>query len=114
MKLVRNTAEDVKFIIDTKVCTVLAVVCIRMSPTNKKEQLLSFLNTRTKNTQDNPDKRWIRTWNDYLQRIKYFFRRLYNQKARETKGFDIVPFSDWTTPGFAKIKETRSKRIGRN
>jgi SET domain-containing protein len=37
MKLVRNTAEGVKFIIDTKVCTVLAVICIRMSPTNKKD-----------------------------------------------------------------------------
>ena len=38
MKLVRNTAEGVKFIIDTKVYTVLAVVCIRMSPTNKKDK----------------------------------------------------------------------------
>jgi integrase/recombinase XerD len=81
---------------------------------HKKRTAPLFLNTRTKNTQDDPDKRWIRTWNDYLQRIKYFFRWLYNQKERETKGFDIVPSSDWTTPGFAKIKETRSKRIGRN
>ena len=35
----------------------------------EKEQILSFLNTRIKGTEIDPDKRWIRTWNDYLQRI---------------------------------------------
>jgi len=78
---------------------------------HKKEQVLAFLDTRIKETQEDPDKRWIRTWNDYLQRIKYFIRWLYNQKERESKGFDIMPSTDWTTPGFAKIKEKRSKRI---
>ncbi|MGC2572198.1 MAG: hypothetical protein WA364_11860 [Candidatus Nitrosopolaris sp.] len=57
------------------------------------------------------DKRWIRTWNDYLQRIKYFFRWLYNQKEIEAKGFEPIPTSDWTTPGFCQIKENRTKRI---
>jgi hypothetical protein len=33
----------------------------------KKEQVLSFLNTRIKDTEIDPSKRWIRTWNDYLQ-----------------------------------------------
>ena len=54
---------------------------------NKKEQIVAFLNTRIKDSVADPDKRWIRTWNDYLQRIKYFFRWLYNkresQKSRE-------------------------------
>jgi hypothetical protein len=45
----------------------------------KKDQVLSFLNTRIKGTEIDPEKRWIRTWNDYLQRIKYFFRWLYNK-----------------------------------
>src|ERR687887_2696121 len=54
---------------------------------NKKEQILAFLNTRIKDSVTDPDKRWIRTWNDYLQRIKYFFRWLsnYKQKAREAQ-----------------------------
>jgi hypothetical protein len=53
----------------------------------KKEQILSFLDTRIKNTEVDPDKKWIRTWNDYLQRIKYFFRWLYNKREnRKSKG----------------------------
>ena len=32
----------------------------------KKEQILAFLDTRIKDTEIDPDKRWIRTWNDYL------------------------------------------------
>ena len=61
--------------------------------------------------QKDPDKRWIRTWNDYLQRIKYFFRWLYNQKEAETKGLEALPTSDWTTPVFVQIKEKRTNRI---
>ena len=45
---------------------------------SKKEQIVAFLNTRMKVPDIDPDKRWIRTWNDYLQRIKYFFRWLLN------------------------------------
>src|ERR671927_360928 len=49
---------------------------------NKKEQIVAFLNTRIKDSEIDPDKRWIRTWNDYLQRIKYFFRWLSNCKKK--------------------------------
>ena len=77
----------------------------------RRQQILSFLDTRIKDAQTDPDKKWIRTWNDYLQRIKYFFRWLYNHKERDTKGLDILPVSDWTTPSFVQIKEKRSKRI---
>jgi integrase/recombinase XerD len=48
---------------------------------HKREQILAFLDTRIKDTQNDPDKRWNRTWNDYLQRIKYLFRWLHNQKG---------------------------------
>ena len=78
---------------------------------HKREQIVAFLDTRIKDTQNDPDKRWIRTWNDYLQRIKYFFRWLHNQKERENKGLEIIPTSDWITPSFAQIKEKRTKRI---
>jgi len=84
---------------------------ISLHEIRKREQIIAFLNTRTKETENDPDKRWIRTWNDYLQRIKYFFRWLYNQKEIETKGLDPIPTSDWTTPSFCKIKEKRTKRI---
>ena len=84
---------------------------ISLHEIRKREQIIAFLNTRTKETENDPDKRWIRTWNDYLQRIKYFFRWLYNQKEIETKGLDPIPTSDWTTPSFCQIKEKRTKRI---
>ena len=51
-----------------------------------KEQITSFLDTKIKNLEEDPDKKWITTWNDYLHRIKHFFRWLYNQKDAETKG----------------------------
>jgi integrase/recombinase XerD len=31
-----------------------------------KNQIISFLATKIKNSEDDPDKRWITTWNDYL------------------------------------------------
>jgi hypothetical protein len=78
---------------------------------SKKEQILIFLNTRIKNTEADPDKRWIRTWNDYLQRIKYFFRWIVNDKQRQNKGQEILPNSEWITPPFVQIKERRTNRL---
>jgi hypothetical protein len=65
---------------------------------HKRDQIIAFLGTRIKDSENDPDKRWIRTWNDYLQRIKYFFRWLHNQKVRDDKGLEPIPISDWTTP----------------
>jgi hypothetical protein len=73
-----------------------------------KTQIISFLDTKIKNSEDDPDKRWITTWNDYLGRIKYFFRWLYNCKGKE---LDDVPFSEWKTPNFVQIKKKKTKRI---
>ena len=73
-----------------------------------KSQVISFLDTKIKNSENDPDKRWITTWNDYLVRIKYFFRWMYNCKD---KNLDDVPFSDWETPDFVKIKNKKTKRI---
>jgi integrase/recombinase XerD len=78
---------------------------------NKKEHIIAFLDTKIKDSVADPDKRWIRTWNDYLQRIKYFIRWLWNCKQKENKGNEILPNSDWITPVFAQIKEKRTKRI---
>ena len=69
-----------------------------------KDQVLSFLNTKKKSNEDDPDKRWITTWNNYLNRIRLFYRWLYNNDK------DIEKES-WITPEFLKIKNKKSKRI---
>jgi len=73
-----------------------------------KHQIIYFLDTKIKPIDIDPDKRWITTWNDYLGRIKYFFRWLYNCKDKD---FDDVQISDWETLDFVKIKKKKSKRI---
>ena len=40
----------------------------------KREQIIAFLDTKIKNNNADPDKKWITTWNDYLWRIKYFLK----------------------------------------
>jgi hypothetical protein len=78
---------------------------------SKKEEILSFLDSKIKSKEDDPDGKWMRTWNDYLQRIKYFFRWLYNEKLRQQRNEESLDPSDWVTPSFLKIKEKKSKRI---
>ncbi len=53
----------------------------------------------------------MRTWNDYLQRLKYFFRWLHNEKLRSEQKLPSMDSSDWITPTFIKIKEKRSNRV---
>jgi len=75
----------------------------------KKEQIITFLDTKIKSPEQDPDRRWITTWNHYLHRIKLFFRWLYNQRG---KGLDDrTSQSDWETPDFAKIKGKKIKRV---
>ena len=62
---------------------------------SKKEEILSFLNTKIKNKEEDPDGKWMRTWNDYLQRIKYFFRWFYNEKLRQARNEESLDPSDW-------------------
>ncbi|MGZ5546421.1 MAG: hypothetical protein ACXWFZ_00525 [Nitrososphaeraceae archaeon] len=52
---------------------------------NKKEQISSFLNTKIKNSDIDPDKKWITTWNHFLNRIKLFMRWLYNYHYNRLK-----------------------------
>jgi integrase/recombinase XerD len=72
----------------------------------RKEQIIGFLDTKIKPIEEDPDRKWITTWNHYLHRIKHLFRWLYNQKGKD----DAMPQSEWITPLFAKIKEKRTKR----
>jgi integrase/recombinase XerD len=69
----------------------------------KSEQIiLNFLNTKRKSTDIDPDQKWITTYNDYVIRLKHFFRWMYNKGKRE---------EDWSTPEFAKLKKKKAKRI---
>jgi integrase len=81
---------------------------ITLDQIKSKSQITSFLDTKIKEIEEDPDKRWITTWNDYLGRIKYFYRWLHNY---DDKRFDDVQFSDWQTPNFVSIKKKKSKRI---
>ena len=68
----------------------------------QKEQILAFLDTKKKSIEQDPDQRWITTWNHNLTRIKQFFRWLASSHD--------MPESEWKTPAFAQIKEKKSIR----
>ena len=71
---------------------------------NKKEQILSFLDTKIKDSSNDPEKRWITSWNHYLTRIKLILRWLYNKDKEIDKDY-------WETPEFLRIKNKKTKRI---
>lgn len=73
----------------------------------KKEQLLAYLDLRIKSEQDDPEKKWITTWNDLLNRLKAFFRWLYNARRKK----EARPMSEWETPEFARIRHKKTKRL---
>jgi integrase/recombinase XerD len=79
----------------------------------KREQILSFLNLKIKNTKQDPEKRWITTWNHYLNRTKLFYRWFYNAyKSLNRNGLkEIQDQSEWITPDFVKIKQKHTKRL---
>jgi hypothetical protein len=49
----------------------------------RREQVIKFLDTKIKTIEEDPDARWITTWNHYIGRIKYFFRWLYNAYSKK-------------------------------
>ena len=75
----------------------------------KRDQIISFLNKKIKTIDQDPDKRWITTWNHYLNRIKLFERWLYNCHLKNSQGFQEN--EEWITPEFCKIKPKQTKRI---
>ncbi len=78
---------------------------------HEREQVTTFLETKIKSVDIDPDKRWITTYNDYLWRIKYLFRWLYNRKVVKDRGEEPLSVSDWKTPSFAAIKKKKTKRL---
>jgi hypothetical protein len=76
----------------------------------KKEQITAFLDTKIKSHEEDPDKKWITTWNHYLDRIKLFFRWLNNARGKEDSS-ENTHSDEWETPAFVKIKRKKSKRL---
>jgi hypothetical protein len=90
---------------------------ILLQSITKRDQIIAFLDTKIKNSQLDPDKRWITTWNDYLSRLKYFFRWLHNTKNSSgllDSNLDdeeiYIPIKDWKTPSFLRIDKKKTKR----
>jgi hypothetical protein len=69
----------------------------------QKHEIINYLNTKIKN--DDLEKKYITTWNDYLLKLRTFYRWLYNCED-EGKGQEY-----WTTPDFMKIKKTEETRF---
>jgi len=78
----------------------------------ENDLIRSFLDSKLKSREDDPDKKSIVTWNDYLGRIKYFMRWLYNCRTRDSKENDILrdPVY-WKTPSFIQIRKKKTKRL---
>lgn len=71
-----------------------------------RQQIQAFLDSKIRSIENDPDCKWITTWNDYLSRLKYFFRWLYNYRSHQNG--DI---SDWHTPDFIQIRKKKTKCI---
>ncbi len=65
----------------------------------QNNMITSFLDTKIKSLEEDPDKKCIITWNDYLGRIKYFMRWLYNYRVNSAS----IHQSDWITSAFVRI-----------
>lgn len=70
-----------------------------------REDVLSFLDKRKKSIDDDPEKKWIVTWNDYLARLLGFYRWITNHDRK-------IDQDNWITPEiFSSIKRKKNKRI---
>ena len=86
---------------------------------NRKGQITRFLDTKIKSQEQDPDQKWITTWNYNLVHLKRFFRWLHNchkpKRSDEHKEEDDdnndIPESDWVTPSFINIKKRKTKRL---
>src|SRR5215211_6240719 len=75
------------------------------------ETIVAFLDTRRKSKEEDPEQKWITTWNDYLWRIKMFYRWLYNIKLKGEDQRNYYDINNWITPDFVNINKKKTKRL---
>ena len=79
---------------------------------NDSETIVAFLDIKRKTKEEDPDQKWISTWNDYLWRLKMFYRWLYNAKLKGvSKQQNYHDISNWRTPDFVNINKKKTKRL---
>ena len=80
------------------------------SQLNSIDDIIAFLDTRRKTKDEDPEQKWITTWNDYLWRIKIFYRWYYNTKILKATN-NVFDSQNWVTPNFLKIPKKKTKRL---
>ena len=82
-----------------------------LSQVNSIGDIIAFLDTRRKTKDEDPEQKWITTWNDYLWRIKIFYRWYYNTKIFKANSNNIFDSQNWVSPDFLKIPKKKTKRL---
>ena len=77
----------------------------------ERETIVAFLDTRRKSKEEDSEQKWITTWNDYLWRLKMFYRWLYNVKLKGDNQHNYSDFNNWITPDFVNIHKKKTKRL---
>lgn len=72
---------------------------------SNRDDILTFLQTKIKDKEVDPDQKWITTYNDYLHRLKHFVRWKYNRDQS-------LSMDEWKTPDFLQtLKPKKTKRL---
>ena len=70
-----------------------------------RDDVVAFLNKRKKSIENDPEKKWVVTWNHYLNRLIGFYRWMHNHPKN-------IDMEDWKTPEpVCSIKRKKNKRI---
>jgi hypothetical protein len=81
---------------------------LNLAQIDSSDIIILFLDSRKRSREQDPDQKWITTWNDYLWRIKIFYRWYYNIKILKNNIFDS---HNWSTPAFTNVPKKRTKRL---
>ena len=72
---------------------------------DNKDDISTFLQSKIKDKDLDPDQKWITTYNDYLHRLKHFVRWLYNRSNNTS-------MDEWKTPDFIQtLQPKKTKRL---
>jgi hypothetical protein len=83
---------------------------VRFQHIDTNREILFFLNSKIKSKEEDPEQKWITTWNDYVHRIKHFLRWVHNCCSQDSS----LSMEDWKTPSFLQIIDRRSKSLPRD